>query len=164
MDDLGKPSIDSTANAAPPPSFLEATSSAAGPSASGSSIPFQTRLACVSLNMTDRIRFINLKADEIKTLRAGLDPTWRIQEVRRYGGAVEFKFKEYPWLASNNGYDQSRRLVKRLLETLYDLGWVLQAAIDISKKHLDKGLSGVPTCRPLYRCSSVQGKLTTGYD
>ncbi|KAK7746426.1 hypothetical protein SLS53_002385 [Cytospora paraplurivora] len=118
-------------------------------SALGNSSPFQTRLACVSLNMTDRTLFISFSAEEIKTLRVRLSSTWRIQGERKYGGADEFNFREYPWVARHNGNDQSRRLVKKLLETLYDLGWVLQAAIDISKKHVGKALSGLPKFRPL---------------
>lgn len=27
-----------------------------------------------------------------------------------------------------------------MLEALYDMGWVLQAAVDVSKKELDKGM------------------------
>lgn len=146
MDGKHKPFIDPKADDAPPPSFLEATSSAAGPS--GSSLSSRTRLACVSLHMNDRIRFLNFSTEEIRSLRDGLTTVWSIQDVRSYGGAEEFKFKNYPWLGKANGDDQSRRHIKRMLQTLYDMGWVLQAAVDISKKSFDEGWSQCPKCKP----------------
>lgn len=147
MDGKRKPFMDPTADAAPPPSFLEATSSVAGPSSS-----FETRLACVSLHMNDRIRFLNFSPAEVRALREGLGTVWPIQEVRSYGGAEEFKFRDYPWAGKANGDDKSRRLVKRMLESLYDMGWVLQAAVDISKKSLDEGWSQPPNCKPRLVC------------
>ena len=137
MDEKGKLFGNAAADAAPPPSFQEATaSSSAGPSGG---LPFQTRLACVSLNMSDRIRFINFSATEISALRGKLGAVWPIQTMRSYGGADEFKFKDYPWMGRVNGDDKARRLTRTLLETLYNMGWVLQAAIDISKKSADNG-------------------------
>lgn len=88
--------------------------------------------------MNDRIRFLNFSPAEVRALREGLGTVWPIQEVRSYGGAEEFKFRDYPWAGKANGDDKSRRLVKRMLESLYDMGWVLQAAVDISKKSLDE--------------------------
>lgn len=137
MDDKSKPFGEPRAGFAPPPSFLEATSSA-GPSRGAAS--FQTRFACVTLNMTDRMRFINFSAPETSALRGVLGSVWPIQEVRAYGGADEIKFKGYPWQERVNGDDNARRLIRRMLEALYDMGWVLQAAVDVSKKDLDKGM------------------------
>ena len=134
---LGGPSAGFTA---PPPSFQEATSSA-GPSQGASS--FQTRFACVTLNMTDRMRFINFSAPETSALRDVLGSVWPIQDVRAYGGADEIKFKGYPWQERVNGDDQARRLIRRMLEALYDMGWVLQAAVDVSRKELDKGMAAM---------------------
>lgn len=136
MDDKSKPFGEPKGGFAPPPSFLEATASA-GPSHGASS--FQTRFACVTLNMTDRMRFINFSAPETSALRGVLGSVWPIQDVRAYGGADEIKFKGYPWQEKVNGDDNARRLVRRMLEALYDMGWVLQAAVDVSKKELDKG-------------------------
>lgn len=137
MDDKSKPFSEPKGGFAPPPSFLEATTSA-GPSQGASS--FQTRFACVTLNMTDRMRFINFSAPETSALRGVLGSVWPIQDVRAYGGADEIKFKGYPWQEKVNGDDNARRLVRRMLEALYDMGWVLQAAVDVSKKELDKGM------------------------
>ncbi|KUI56690.1 hypothetical protein VP1G_04031 [Cytospora mali] len=135
MEDKRKPFIDPTVDPAPPPSFLGATSSAAGPS--GTSTPFHTRLASVSLHMQDRIRFLNLNPSEIRYLRESLGAVWPLQEVRSYGGTEEFKFKGYPWVGKVNGDDQARRLVRRLLEALFEMGWVLQASVDVGKLDMD---------------------------
>lgn len=143
---FGEPKAGYTA----PPSFQEATS--AGPSQSAS--PFQTRFACVTLNMTDRMRFINFSAPETSALRSVLGSIWPIQDVRAYGGADEIKFKGYPWQEKVNGDDKSRRLVRRMLEALYDMGWVLQAAVDVSRKELDKGMVVAPG-------ADIVGAMTT---
>jgi hypothetical protein len=138
--DKSKPLGEPLTDFAPPPSFLEATASA-GSSQDASS--FQTRFACVTLNLTDRMRFINFSARETSTLRGVLGSVWPIQDVRPYGGADEIKFKGYPWQERVNGDDQARRLIRRMLEALYDMGWVLQAAVDVSRKELDKGMTVV---------------------
>ncbi|KAJ0107169.1 hypothetical protein J7T55_014699 [Diaporthe amygdali] len=135
MDDKSRLFGEPQAEGPPPPSFLEATTSA-GPSGGASS--FQTRFACVTLNMTDRMRFINFSAHETSALRGVLGSVWPIQDVRAYGGADEIKFKGFPWQEKMNGDDMARRLIRRLLEALYDMGWVLQAAVDVSKKEMDK--------------------------
>lgn len=138
--DKSKPLGEPSAGIAPPPSFLEATASA-GSSQGASS--FQTRFACVTLNLTDRMRFINFNTREFSDLRGVLGSVWPIQDVRAYGGADEIKFKGYPWQEKVNGDDQARRLVRRMLEALYDMGWVLQAAVDASRKDLDKGMTAL---------------------
>jgi hypothetical protein len=126
---------------APPPSFLEAAASGDGPWHDAA--PFQTRFACVTLNRADRMRFINLSAREFGYLRGVLGSVWPMQDVRIFGGADEIKFKAYPWDPRVNGDDQARRLVRRMLEELYDMGWVLQAAVDASRKEMDKGMTAL---------------------
>lgn len=138
--DKSKPFGEPSEGLAPPPSFQEATASA-GSSQDASS--FQTRFACVTLNMSDRIRFINFNARETSALRGVLGSVWPIQDVRAYGGADEIKFKGYPWQEKVNGNDEARRLVRRMLEALYDMGWVLQGAVDASRKELDKGMTAL---------------------
>ncbi|KAI3391374.1 hypothetical protein diail_7460 [Diaporthe ilicicola] len=135
MDGKIKLLSEPNAGNSPPPSFLEATTSA-GPSTGAPS--FQTRFACVTLNRSDRMRLINFSAHEASALRGVLGSVWPIQDVRTYGGADEFKFKGFPWKETNNGDDNARRLVRRMLEALYAMGWVLQAAVDVSRKELDK--------------------------
>jgi len=124
-----------------PPPFEAASSSvpAAGPS---NQAVFRTRFACITLNMTDRIRFINFPPSDVEILRDHVQRAWQkgIQDFRTYGQAKEIKLNGNPWRSDFSGSDGARRLVRKLLEALYDMGWVLQAAIDLSKKESDKGL------------------------
>lgn len=46
----------------------------------------------------------------------------------------------YPYRGDSRGYDDARRLVRRILEALYDRGRVLQASADLCKKEGDKGV------------------------
>lgn len=135
---MDKPQGFSQDKSDPPPSFEAATSGAGGPSQAA---PFRTRFACVTLNQSDRIRFINFPSDDVTALKGVISTTWPkgIQDFRKYGQSDEFKLRGYPWGYDSRGDDRSRRLVRRMLETLFDRGWVLQAAIDLSKKELDKG-------------------------
>ncbi|KAK4034345.1 hypothetical protein C8A01DRAFT_18826 [Parachaetomium inaequale] len=110
------------------------------PSAAGSSAPlFRTPLACITLNHGDRIRFINLPEPDVAALRGVVQSTWPkgIQKIAPYGQAQELKLGGWPWRRTLAGFDDSRRLLIRLLETLHDRGWVLHGAIDLSKKEHD---------------------------
>lgn len=140
MDDKRKSLGEPKTRSAPPPSFVEATTSA-GPSQDSSS--FQTRLACVALNKMDLIRFIGFSTPETNAIRGVLGSMWPIRGVRAYGGSVEIKFKGYPWKQKHDGEDNTRRLIRRMLEALYDMGWVLQAAVDVTHKELDKGMVAI---------------------
>lgn len=88
------------------------------------------------------MRLINFSAEDTRALRGVLGSVWPIKDVRPYGGADEIKFKGYPWQDKNNGDDKARRLVRKMLEALYGMGWVLQASVDVSRKELDKGMYG----------------------
>lgn len=88
--------------------------------------------------MEDRIRFINFNAAERSVLRAVAVPSAILHE--RVGrDSYEMQVVGRPWAYDFHGCDDGRRLVRKLLETLYNMGWVLQAAVDISKKKKDKG-------------------------
>lgn len=102
---------------------------------------FQTRFACVPLNKQDCIRFISFGADDVASMRNTVQAAWLkgINSVRPYGGADEFKLHGNPWETDGWGNDDARRLVRRMLEGLFDRGWVLQAGVDTSKKVMDKG-------------------------
>lgn len=141
-----------------PPSFQEAIaeSSAAGPSPGPSGAPpaaaatssatapsFRTPFAAITLNMYDRIRLINFGEGDATAVVEVVKTWWRpgVSNIRPYGAATEIKCHGYPWQSSPGGPgdDGARRTLLHMLETLYDRGWVLQAAVDISMKTLDKG-------------------------
>ena len=110
-------------------------------SSSSSSAPFRTQFACITLNRRDRIRFLNFPPDVVRDMAGVIRSAWPrgIDSERAYNKAREIKVYGNPWGADKAGNDDARRLVRRLLEGLYDKGWVLQAAVDITKKELDKG-------------------------
>ena len=131
-----------------PPAYTQPASQGAG--ASSSTAPaFRTQFACVTLNMMDRMRFINFPPEITNDLRTTIQGAWPqgIQEERPYGKSKEFKLKGFPWSFKTDGSSDARRLVLQVLEALYDRGWVLQAAVDLSKKEADKGMSALcPVC------------------
>jgi hypothetical protein len=103
--------------------------------------PFRTRFACVTLAALDRIRFIDFPLPVVNGMTQVITSTWPrgIQDRRLYAGAYEFKLRGYPWSSSSRGDNDARRLVRRLLEALYDSGWVLHMAVDIVRKETGKG-------------------------
>ena len=117
-----------------PPPFDDAFSSS-------SRAPFRTHFACITLNRRDRIRFLNFPPDVVRDMAGVIRSAWPrgIDSERAYNKALEIKVYGNPWGTDRAGDDDARRLVRRLLEGLYDRGWVLQAAVDITKKELDKG-------------------------
>ncbi|KAI6364099.1 hypothetical protein MCOR31_007583 [Pyricularia oryzae] len=127
---------ESQAYAAPPP---PATAAAAG---SSSAAPvFRSQFACVTLNMFDRIRLINFSPDEVNAVRDVVTRVWPegIKDVRPYGGATEIKCRGWPFSSGQfNGDDNSRRMILRIVNVLFDMGWVLQTTLDMSNKEYDK--------------------------
>ncbi|SPO07245.1 uncharacterized protein DNG_09939 [Cephalotrichum gorgonifer] len=104
---------------------------------------FQTRFACVSLNMSDRLRFLNFSPEDFQAAQEVVAASWPrgIRHVQEYGGAMEIKTRGNPWSADVWGAedrDAAKRMLRRLLGMLYNRGWVLQASLDMSKKEFDK--------------------------
>ncbi|VUC21452.1 unnamed protein product [Clonostachys rosea] len=79
------------------------------------------------------------QTDTVTSFHRFIKTVWPggIQEVRDYGQAREFKLKGHPWWPARDGPsgpDASRRLIKTLMEALYDMGWVLQSTVDLRKQ------------------------------
>ncbi|CAF4438706.1 unnamed protein product, partial [Adineta steineri] len=55
--------------------------------------------ACLTLNMTDRLRLIQFPTTIIDIIRQTILTSWRqgIQKEKNYAGAYEFNFKGMPW-------------------------------------------------------------------
>ena len=135
----------------PPPPFGDNMGSKAfpqQPAAISGGFGFRTHFACLTINESDKLRFINFPPDVNSDLTRVVEASWPegIHEPRRYGAAHEIKCHGYPWRTSHSGKDSSRRLLRRVFEELYDRGWVLQMAVDISNKIGDKG-SRIPSRR-----------------
>ncbi|CAH0024475.1 unnamed protein product [Clonostachys rhizophaga] len=124
-----------------PPPYEQATQGKSGPSQQNISHhdTSSAKFACVTLNQHDRIRLINFPADTVTSFQDFLKTAWPkgIQEVRDYGQSREFKLNGYPWYRGVDGSlgpDDTSRLVKKLLEALYNMGWVLHSAVDLRKQ------------------------------
>lgn len=117
-----------------PPSFKESQAAAASAST------FQTAFACVTLNMLDRIRLIDFPVSDVLAIQELVKTNWApgVKAVENYGDARQIRMHGSPWSASYNGNDDARVLILRILERLYDLGWVMQASIDLVRKDVDK--------------------------
>lgn len=133
---MGNPATDDYQ----PPSYEQATQGKPGPSQQNKSYhdTFSAKFAFVTLNQHDRIRLINFPADTVTSVQGFLKTAWPkgVQEVRDYGQSREFKLNGYPWYRGVDGSlgpDDTSRLVKELLETLYNMGWVLHSAVDLRK-------------------------------
>lgn len=120
-----------------------------GSSSSSSS----STLASLSLHMTDRIRMLRFPASTIEAVRKVIVANWPrgIQAVRLYAGSHEFKLRGKPWSVKpvpvNQGPDiddptdeamAAVRLMKGVLEELYNEGWVLHTSTNCLKKEYSK--------------------------
>ncbi|KAI1014949.1 hypothetical protein LB503_004081 [Fusarium chuoi] len=115
-----------------PPSFQETMAS--------SPPIFKTQFACMTFNMFDRIRLINFTESEVSGIKEVVAERWSagLSHVQPYGESMEFRLRGRPWLHRSGGNDDSRRLMLRILEKLFDMGWVLQGAMEITLKSESK--------------------------
>ncbi|KAI7769542.1 hypothetical protein LZL87_011426 [Fusarium oxysporum] len=115
-----------------PPSFQETMAS--------SPPVFKTRFACMTFNMFDRIRLINFTEAEVSGIKEVVAARWSpgLAHVQPYGESMEFRLRGRPWSHRSGGNDDSRRLMLRILEKLFDMGWVLQGSMEITLKSESK--------------------------
>ncbi|KAI9686811.1 MAG: hypothetical protein M1820_010557 [Bogoriella megaspora] len=125
---------------------LYSDSSTANLTQTCSTTPFRTTFASLSLHMTDRIRLLNFPPETMPQISALVRTRWRsgIQSERLYGNSYELKLSGTPWRTGMGWGDwseqtlNSRLLIMGLLAGLFNMGWVLNAAVDISRKEFDK--------------------------
>ena len=90
--------------------------------------------------MSDRIRLLHFPPAQRDTIRTTIQRTWPrgIQNERDYYGSYEFKMHGNPWSPYGEDALHARRLTRGILATLYEAGWVLYIATDISQNPGDK--------------------------
>lgn len=96
---------------------------------------FRTRFASVSMHDGDKLRFLNFPT-EIITLAVDLVNRFWPKGLQRQApsyGSVELKLCGYPWRGSSSDAVHARRFLNRVLQHLFDAGWVLTCRTDISK-------------------------------
>ncbi|KAK9482219.1 hypothetical protein V1527DRAFT_34259 [Lipomyces starkeyi] len=115
---------------------------ARGPEQPASATPFRTTFASLSMHMRDRIRLLRFPDRDVTQIQDIIRLAWPrgIQDTRFYDAAKEIKLYGNPWSASSWGAEktEARRLLCQILHGLFDMGWILQASVDISKKEYDK--------------------------
>ncbi|KAK9371464.1 uncharacterized protein V1513DRAFT_455682 [Lipomyces chichibuensis] len=112
------------------------------PEQSASATPFRTTFASLSMHMTDRIRLLRFSDRDVTQILNIIRDAWPrgIQDYRDYDAAKEVKLYGNPWSCSawSDEKTEARRLLCQILRGLFDMGWILQASVDISKKKYDK--------------------------
>lgn len=109
---------------------------------------FDVSFASVSLHMTDRIRFLQFPDSDLPRLTDIVAGAWSngIQSTREYAGSFEIKLKGNPWTHAHPsispGDNQARRLIRILLEGLYNMGWVFDINVRTCRKPNEKGMYG----------------------
>jgi len=113
---------------------------------SSSPPPYQTSLyaskfAVISMNMTDRLRLLQFPPADIARIQVLIERAWPggIQSSRTYNVAHEFKLKGNPWSSHEVWKVKSRRFMRMLLQGLYEMGWVHDAAVTMGRKQQQKG-------------------------
>ncbi|CAJ2502280.1 Uu.00g096740.m01.CDS01 [Anthostomella pinea] len=108
-------------------------------SQSGGSVVRAAPFASLSMHSFDRLRLLGFPSEIQQLVRQTLQAHWPrgVQEERPYGGSYEFKLKGNPWRALSEDGVTARRLITRLLEALFNVGWVLNLSADVSCKQRD---------------------------
>ena len=110
---------------------------------------FRTSFASVSVHMRDRIRLLRFPESDIQRIQEIIRSSWPrgIQDLRPYDQSKEIKLHGNPWASNHDSQKlEARRLVMGLLQGLFDMGWVLKMAVDVSKKEFDKGMCSPHIC------------------
>jgi len=94
--------------------------------------------ASMSMHEGDRLRLMGFGLDEQAVVRDAISRHWThgLQSEREYHGSHEFKLHKYPWYPTVIKGDDSmvsRRLMSKLLEALFNMGWVLNISTAVSK-------------------------------
>lgn len=107
--------------------------------------PISMPIFCLSLNWTDKVRFINAPQELTQAMAAEVKRVWLfgVARERAYGASYELKLNGNPWSYGMSGHDgaHGRVLIKYLVKLCAQLGWFLILSADISAKwvHQDKG-------------------------
>ncbi|XP_057290061.1 uncharacterized protein LOC130612728 isoform X2 [Hydractinia symbiolongicarpus] len=97
----------------------------------------------VSLNRSDRLRFIHMPDGIVADLEEVVRQIWYngIQDIKdERPVCYELKLKGNPWCASGNEAITSRLLIVKLMEKLSSYGYFVITGLDITRKTNDKSL------------------------
>ncbi|UJR08571.1 hypothetical protein I4U23_012830 [Adineta vaga] len=96
--------------------------------------------ACVSLNMSDRLRLMRFPPTIIELVRQAILDSWPrgINKEKQETDFYEFKLHGNPWWGQGDEAVPARSLMIHVLSGLHNKGWFLLSSTDVSKKALDK--------------------------
>ncbi|KAM0439324.1 hypothetical protein ACHAQK_006433 [Fusarium lateritium] len=116
------------ASAAPPP-FAQAVQDSPAPVS-------RSRFAIITRNALDRIRLIHFSEMEMVVIQEVIKANYERGIDKIYPGeeSQEIKLKGLPWGYDFNGNEEAILLVLRLLEALYNMGWMLYAPIEVTNR------------------------------
>ena len=147
--------LQSSANAGPP-----GYSVTDAPLAYQSRSEFRTEFACIFIYGTDKLRLLNFSQADVERIKSIVHAAWPrgIQEAKPFGMAESIKLHGYPFKtsASGQGLLEGRQMLCRLLQELYNIGWILTETVDVCRTSLDKGLSFLKVFRNLHVDRKVQ--------
>ena len=102
-------------------------------------VPMVAPIFCLSLNYTDRIRFINAPQDVMEILSAEIRKYWLfgIGKEGPCGTSREIKLNGNPWSYGIGGHDgaHGRVLLCHLLRVCASIGWFIILSADVSAKY-----------------------------
>ena len=106
--------------------------------------PMSVPIFCLSLNWTDKIRFINAPQDVVDALTAETERVWLfgVNKEQKFGDSFELELNGNPWGYDMNGHDGAHGhvLLKYLVKMCATMGWLVLLSADVSAKfvHQDK--------------------------
>ncbi len=104
--------------------------------------PGNVSIFCLSLNETDKVRFINAPPNVTTALRDEVIRTWLfgVKKERTDQGCHELKLNKNPWNYGMNGHDgaHGRVMLSYLIKLLAQMGWFLILSADISAKYVSQ--------------------------
>lgn len=136
-----------------PPKYSVGTSDSST-SFSGPAQAIRTEFACLFFHSTDKIRLLNFPDGDIVQIKGIMQSIWPrgVQKTKPYGIGQEIKLHGYPFKTSGSGQGliEGRQMVGRLLQELFNIGWILAHSVDICTKNEEKGtaITRTPSIRP----------------
>lgn len=128
-----------------PPPFDEAVASGlplASTPLSSSSSQFRSSFACMTRFSTDRLHLVDFPQAEIVALQELLQTAWpkgaQYSKAFGPGKGWDIKLVGVPWAALQCG-DDGRVLLCKMLEHLYDRGWMLHTSFKVVQHDLYGG-------------------------
>ena len=104
-------------------------------------VPMCAPVFCLSLNLADRIRFINAPQNVIEVVSTEIRKKWLfgIEQESLYGISREIKLKRMPWSYKHSDHDgaHGRVLLCHILKVCASIGWFIILSADVTTKYAE---------------------------